>query len=261
MDDEMIEYIIGRWETFTVNLRPNQSRMIINREFYVHWVDDIMNRQITFRDPAGNFHNCWVRNHVNIGLFTDGVCQMAQFYGLDRTHFVHFRYNDNRSFDIQIMDSNSVEVEYPILHNEPPAVVVPPAPNAAVDAQHVAVVPPPPNAAPNAQPAQNQNIENADVVGWTVTAAAAFVSGDNPLLIPAHVVEIMFERRQRWLDLLGDGRLRMRASILRKNKRSRNERYLGKGWYQFCRELQIQVGNVVQFCFLGNRYELRVSII
>ncbi|KAJ1413702.1 DNA-binding barrel domain superfamily [Sesbania bispinosa] len=158
--------------------------MIINREFYVHWVDDILNRQVTFRDPAGNFHNCWVRNHVNIGLFTDGVRQMAQFYGLDKTHFVHFRYNGNRSFDIQIMDSNSVEVEYPILHNEPPAIVVPPAPNAAadaqhdvvvppppnaaVDAQHVVVVPPPPNAAPNAQPAQNQNIENADVVGWTV---------------------------------------------------------------------------------------------
>ncbi|KAJ1377404.1 DNA-binding barrel domain superfamily [Sesbania bispinosa] len=214
MDDEMIEYIIVRWETFTANLGPNQSRMIINREFYVHWVDDILNR-----------------------------------------------YNGNRSFDIQIMDSNSVEVEYPILHYEPPAVVVPPAPNAAadaqrdvvvppppnvaVDAQHVVVVPPPPNATPNAQPAQNQNIENADVVGWTVTAAATFVSGDNPLLIPAHVVEIMFERRQRWLDLLGDGGLRMHASILRKNKRRRNERYLGKGWYQFCRELQIQVGNVV----------------
>ncbi|KAJ1423246.1 Mediator of RNA polymerase II transcription subunit [Sesbania bispinosa] len=154
MDDEMIEYIIARWETFTAKLGPNQ-----------------------------------------------------------------------------IMDSNSVEVQYPPLHNEPPAVMVPPPPDAAADAQHSVVVPSPPNAAPNAQPAQNQNIQNADVVGWAVTATTTFVFGDNPLLFHAHVVEIMFEHRQRWLDLLGNGGLRLRATILRKNKRSRNERYLGKGWY------------------------------
>ncbi|KAJ1376889.1 peptidase [Sesbania bispinosa] len=168
MDDLTIEYIIARWETFTAKLGPNQNSMIINREFYVHWINDILNREVRLRDHAGNMHICWVRNLQNVGFFTDGI-----------------------------MDSNSVEVQYPPLHNEPPA----------------AVVPPPTNAAPNEQPAQNENLQHADVVGWEVIATTAFVSGVNPPHIPAHVVEIMFERRQRWLKLISDAGLRNRYEL------------------------------------------------
>ncbi|KAJ1383926.1 hypothetical protein SESBI_42938 [Sesbania bispinosa] len=81
----------------------------------------------------------------------------------------------------------------------------------------------------NEQPAQNENMQQADVVGWDVIATTTFVSGLNPLHISAHVVGVMFERRQRWLDLISDAGLRVYASILRKNIRTRNECYLGRG--------------------------------
>ncbi|KAJ1390751.1 DNA-binding barrel domain superfamily [Sesbania bispinosa] len=167
---------------------------------------------------------------------------MVQFYGLQGQYFIHLRYNGDRKFDIQNLDTNDVEIQYPPLPNQPP-VVLPAAPKVVA----------------NEQPPHVPNVQHADVVGWDVIASEAFVTRDNPLYIPAHVVDIMIERRQRWLDLINTAGDCVHATILRKKKRSRNERYVGRGWYEFCRNLNVQVGDIVQFRFYGNPYELHVS--
>ncbi|KAJ1377931.1 DNA-binding barrel domain superfamily, partial [Sesbania bispinosa] len=70
--------------------------------------------------------------------------------------------------------------------------------------------------------------------------------------IPAHVVRRMIRERQQWFDLINDEENRLQTQILKKNKRTRNERYLGLGWYQICKDLHLHVGDIVHFRFLGN---------
>ncbi|KAJ1411472.1 B3 domain-containing protein [Sesbania bispinosa] len=106
-------------------------------------------------DPAGNVHTLRVRMHERIRLFREGVREMIQFYGLEGRHTIHFRYNGYRRFDIQIMDSASVEIQYPVLVNQPPAVVVPP-PDAVVVPPSDVVVSPPDAVVPPANVAANE---------------------------------------------------------------------------------------------------------
>ncbi|KAJ1426058.1 DNA-binding barrel domain superfamily [Sesbania bispinosa] len=315
---EHAEYLRQRSESFTANMRSTQWTIIIHREFFEHWIDQILDKDIKLTDPVGNVHTLRVRKHEKIGFFREGVTEMIKFYGLEGRHSIQFTYNDNRRFDIQIMDSESKEIQYPILLNQPHVVVVPPfvvvvppppgymvpppaaivppppgymvPPPAAVVPPPAAIVPPPPaaivppppgymvpppagvvpappavevhfpgNAAANEHHPHNENLQE-DVVGWDFIATPPFISGRKPLHIPAHVVSIMALSNQRWLDLINDAGVRVHASILTKNKRRKNERYLGKGWYEFCRDLNIQVGDVVCFRFFGNSYELRVSV-
>ncbi|KAJ1414072.1 DNA-binding barrel domain superfamily [Sesbania bispinosa] len=186
------DYIMLRWDHFRAKLNATQRSIIINREFYVHWIDSILNREVYLRDPVGNVHTVW----------------------------------------------------YPPLANENPVVVPPPIPLAE-----------------NEEPQVIDNGQPADIVGWDVVASQPFASGDKPLYIPAHVVDIMHLRRQRSLALINDARIRMQATILKRKKRTIRERYLGLGWYEFCRNLHIQVGQTVQFRFYGNPHELRVSVV
>ncbi|KAJ1421735.1 DNA-binding barrel domain superfamily [Sesbania bispinosa] len=183
---EYAEYVLQRRETFTVNLRSTQSTIIIHREFFEHWIDQILDRDVRLTDPGGNVHTLRVRKHEKIGFFREGVREMIKFYGLEGRHTIHFRYNGNRRrFDIQIMDSESVEIHYPILVNQPPAAVVPPP--AAMVPPLGAMVPPPDvapfhaNAAANEQPADNENMQE-DVVGWDVIATPPFISGRKHLV-------------------------------------------------------------------------------
>ncbi|KAJ1392396.1 B3 domain-containing protein [Sesbania bispinosa] len=134
-------------------------------------------------------------------LLREGVREMIQFYGLEGKHFINFKYNGDRRFDIQIFDADLMEIEYPPLPNVPP--VVPPPPT------HVAV---------NEGPRGIQNGQPADIVGWDIIASEPFASGEKPLYIPAHVVEIMLLRRQQSLDLIDDAENRIEATILKRKK-------------------------------------------
>ncbi|KAJ1378511.1 DNA-binding barrel domain superfamily [Sesbania bispinosa] len=230
------DYIMQRWEHFRAKLNATQ--------FYVHWFDTILNREVYLRDPIGNVHTVWVRNTENVGFFREGVRDMILFYRLQGKHFIDLRYQGERRFDIQILDTGLMEIQYPPLANENPVVVSPPIPFAE-----------------NEEPLVIDNGQPADIVGWDVVASQPFASGDKPLYIPAHVVDIMNLRRQRSLALINDAGNRMQATILKRKKRTIRERYLGLGWYEFCRNLHIQVGQTVQFRFYGNPHELRVSVV
>ncbi|KAJ1413995.1 DNA-binding barrel domain superfamily [Sesbania bispinosa] len=226
------DYFMQRWEHSRAKLNSTQ--------FYLHWIESILNREVYLRDPVGNMHTVWVRNTEKVGFFREGVREMIQFYRVEGKHFIDFRYNGDRRFDIQILDADLMEIEYPPLPN------VPPPPN------HIAV---------NEGPPGIQNGQPADIVGWDIVTSEPFASRKKPLYIPAHVVEIMLLRRQQSLDLIDDVGNRIEATILKRKKRTIRERYLGLGWYEFCRGLYIQVGQTVQFHFYGNAHELRVSVI
>ncbi|KAJ1403221.1 DNA-binding barrel domain superfamily [Sesbania bispinosa] len=215
------DYIMQRWEHFRAKLNSTQ-----------------------LRDPIGNMHRVWVRNIENVGFFREGVRDMIRFYRLEGKHFIDLRYTGDRKFDIQILDSGLLQIQYPPVANEPPI-----------------VVPPPNLVAQNEEPPVIHNDQHADIVGWDVLASEAFASGDKPLYIPAHVVEVMNLRRQRSLHLINDAGNRLQATILKRKKRTIRERYLGLGWYEFCSSLQIEVGQTVQFRFYGNSHELRVSVV
>ncbi|KAJ1382886.1 DNA-binding barrel domain superfamily [Sesbania bispinosa] len=135
MFEHTAEYLRRRRESFTANLRSTQWTIIIHREFFEHWIDQILDRDVKLTDSVGNVHTLRVRKNEKIGFFREGVTEMIKFYGLEGRHSIQFTYNDNRRFDIQIMDSESKEIQYPILLNQPHVVAVPP---------FVAVVPPPP---------------------------------------------------------------------------------------------------------------------
>ncbi|KAJ1396398.1 DNA-binding barrel domain superfamily [Sesbania bispinosa] len=210
MFEHTAEYVRQRRESFTANLRSTQRTIIIHREFFEHWIDQILDMDVKLTDPVGNVHTLRVRKHEKIGFFREGVTEMIKFYGLEGRHSIQFRYNDNKRFDIQIMDSESEEIQYPILLNQPHAAIVPPfvavvppppgymvpphaavvppppgymvPPLAAVVAPPAGVVPPPPaavvhflaNAAVNEQPADNENLQE-DVVGWDFIATPPFI--------------------------------------------------------------------------------------
>ncbi|KAJ1407051.1 DNA-binding barrel domain superfamily [Sesbania bispinosa] len=201
-----IEYIRQRWKNFKAKLNSTQTAIIINKEFYVHWMDTILNREIHLRDPFGK-------------------------------HFIQLNYNGDRKFDFQILNSDMVEIQYPPLPIQPPP----------------AIVPPPPQFDQNGHP-------HVDIVEWDVVASESFASGKSPLYFPAHVVRMIIGQHQQWLDLISDAGVRVQAKILKKNERYRNERYLGLGWYQFCRDLHFQEGDVVHLRFNGNPNELSVSV-
>ncbi|KAJ1417291.1 DNA-binding barrel domain superfamily [Sesbania bispinosa] len=232
-----------RWENFRAKLR----------EFYVHWIEEILKRHVEFKDPSGNPHYIWVRNNESIGLFTKGVTNMVRFYGLEGQYFVDLKYNGDRKFDIHILDINEVEIQYPPLPNQPP-VVLPPSPNVPPNEEH-------PQMAPNVNAPQVPPNEEPPQMAPHVNAPQVPPNEQPAQYIPAHVVDIMLGRRQQWLDLIDTAGDRVHAIILRKKKRSRNERYLGWGWYTFCRNLDVQVGDTMQFRFYGNAYELHVSVI
>ncbi|KAJ1393605.1 DNA-binding barrel domain superfamily [Sesbania bispinosa] len=191
------DYIMQRWEHFRAKLNSTQRSVFINCEFYLHWIEYILNQEVYLRDPVGNMHTVWVRNTEKVGFFREGVREMIQFYGLEGKHFIDFRYNGDGRFDIQIFDVDLMEIEYPPLPN------VPPPPN------HVVV---------NDGPPEIQNGQPADIVGWDIVASEPFASGEKPLYIPAHVVEIMLLRRQQLLDLIDDAGNRIEATFLKRKK-------------------------------------------
>ncbi|KAJ1407050.1 hypothetical protein SESBI_24574 [Sesbania bispinosa] len=153
------------------------------------------------------------------GLFREGVPEMINFYALEGKHFIQLNYNGDRKFDFQILNSDMVEIQYPPLPIQPPP----------------AIVPPPPQFDQNGHP-------HVDIVEWDVVASESFAYGKSQLYFLAHVVRMIIGQHQQWLDLISDAGVRVQAKILKKNKRYMNERYLGLGWYQFCRDLHIQEG-------------------
>ncbi|KAJ1426340.1 hypothetical protein SESBI_10359 [Sesbania bispinosa] len=125
------DYIMQRWEHFRAKLNSTQRSIIINREFYVHWIDTILNRKVQ----------------------------------LEGKHFIDLRYTGDRKFDIQILDSDLLQIQYPPVANEPSI-----------------VVPPPNLVAQNEEPHVIHNDQHTDIVGWDVLASEAFASGDKPLV-------------------------------------------------------------------------------
>ncbi|KAJ1403277.1 MULE transposase domain [Sesbania bispinosa] len=128
-----------------------------------------LNGFYNYIDPAGNTHTVWVRNNHKVGLFREGVRQMIEFYGLEGRYTMHSKYNGNRKFDIQIMNSESVEIPYRPLVNQSPPVVAPPPADAPANEENV----------------QNGNMPNVgvverDVIATPLAEPAAAHSRRNP---------------------------------------------------------------------------------
>ncbi|KAJ1427566.1 DNA-binding barrel domain superfamily [Sesbania bispinosa] len=229
-------------------LRPKRRRT--ERYIAGSWCQFIRGKNLKEGDVLGSYSNL-VGNSFPIGISSKGdsavfernVNTMVRFYGLNRKHSGLFCYKGGNQFYIRVGNRYGVEIKYP---QKPSEVVEISSDDSESDHEgHVDSV--------------DDGSDPEDFPFWIMTMSKSSASGRNALPIPAKFVKEGLLQSQRDLTLRLDNGEQILCKII-KGSRRRNERYLGSGWYKFCRDKKFKEGDMLLFYSKGNPYNLCVKI-
>ncbi|KAJ1393763.1 DNA-binding barrel domain superfamily [Sesbania bispinosa] len=214
----------GQSIRFQSNLQPDLGVIHIDQTFWENWHGNYVSNAVLIKDPTGKVFNIGVSYKSKGGAFLKGIDNMVGFYRLEGPHTVEFTYKGESNFDIRVRNRNGQEIQYGSVLND--NVVVTDSDSDEEDPEEDPIEP----------------------TYWEVTLTKAAADGTDPLHIPAKFVREVGLKEKKHVWVIDESAPHFRCKVIQpKRNRKSYERYLGLGWYQFCRMKKLKEGNVISF--------------